>query len=189
MHRKIKNLNKKRALVLALALVLAIASTTITCAVLIIAPQYTHIVLITNGVISYITTAILNKEQAFIAYRYKLFKLDKRGAFDPSRLLDMIITLMFIPIVLNLMSSFLGGSSFFGSDFINLIMQIFPLLMVLDLLGDAVGGKLKDVFNIMIMFAILPTLLSSFGALPIDPTLLNSMLGILFIMKLIESFK
>jgi hypothetical protein len=121
----------------------------------------------------------------------------RRGAFDISRIVDVILVIVLMPTLINLLGTMAGAS--FGSlqPLFSAFMQILPLIVVLDLFTDIIGGaggsmfkKVFEIIKIIIVLPILLNMLSSFlgssaGALG---SLINVFMQLLPLVLVIELF-
>jgi hypothetical protein len=121
----------------------------------------------------------------------------RRGAFDISRIVDVILIIVLMPTLVNLLGAMVGASFGQLQPLFSAFMQILPLVVVLDLFTDIVGGtggstfkKMFEIIKIIIVLPILLNMLSSFlgGSAGALAPLINVFMQLLPLVLVIELF-
>lgn len=188
---------KKRLLVLLLALLLIPSAGVITAAVVGYVPvQIVPLILVYHA---FVVNVIASRENQFLQYRLKIFKMDNRGGVDFSKFMDMIIYLMMFPALINVISSFAGANLGNLQPVLDVFTNLLPIIVIFDTLGDifkglggTAGSLFSKMFDIIILMIALPSLLSVFSNVTGTTTgfesITNVFMQILPIMLLFDLF-
>lgn len=121
----------------------------------------------------------------------------RRGSFDFSRIVDVLLIVVLMPTLINVMSSLTGGALGEFSGIFSAFMQILPIVVILDLFTDMIGGaggstfkKIFEVIKIIIILPILLNMLSGFLGTSLGglSTIVDVFVQILPIVVLIDLF-
>jgi len=70
-----------------------------------------------------------------------------RGMFDISRVIDVVLIIILMPTLLNLLGSLAGANFGALQPLFSTLIQILPIVVVLDLLTDVIGGAGGSAFK------------------------------------------